>query len=154
MLRKIIIILFLSLISVMSHAQVRGTELNLSDINHKGMTKKQTEELLIIALKHNKYNLSGEGTFVDGDLQDEKGSSPHPGYYDFSVGYDDPTAGAIEYWGLFSVSPQTGDIWEINECKRIVYPELQKTQRTIMKKTGVTFADEVAKRRVLGCTDE
>ncbi|EOF5433912.1 hypothetical protein ACK1MO_003616 [Salmonella enterica] len=154
MLRKVIFILFLSLISMMNYAQVSVSELNLSEVSHNGMTKKQAEALLIIALKYKKYNLSDEGSFVDGDLQDEKGNPPHPGYYDFSVGYDDPKAGATEYWGVFSVSPQTGDIWEINECEKVTYPELKKMQQEIMKKTGVTFTDEVVERRGLGCTDE
>ncbi|ECG8194898.1 hypothetical protein FM905_22335, partial [Salmonella enterica] len=60
----------------------------------------------------------------------------------------------IDYWGLFSVSSQTGDIWEINKCERIIFPQLQKIQQEIMKKTGATFASEVVQRRGLGCTDE
>ncbi len=98
------------------------------------MTKAQAEKLLIIALKYQKYDLSLDGVFVDGDLQDKHGNPPHPGYYDFSLGYDTPTAGAIDYWGLFSVSSQTGDIWEINKCERIIFPQLQKIQQEIMKK--------------------
>ncbi|HGB3121938.1 TPA: hypothetical protein ACIVAR_004370, partial [Salmonella enterica subsp. enterica serovar Chailey] len=53
-----------------------------------------------------------------------------------------------------SVSSQTGDIWEINKCERIIFPQLQKIQQEIMKKTGATFASEVVQRRGLGCTDE
>ncbi|HCI4950857.1 TPA: hypothetical protein NPF41_004271, partial [Salmonella enterica] len=116
--------------------------------------KAQAEKLLIIALKYQKYDLSLDGVFVDGDLQDKHGNPPHPGYYDFSLGYDTPTAGAIDYWGLFSVSSQTGDIWEINKCERVIFPQLQKIQQEIMKKTGATFASEVVQRRGLGCTDE
>ncbi|EHM40255.1 hypothetical protein HMPREF0454_03549 [Hafnia alvei ATCC 51873] len=154
MFRKIIFLLVISLIPIMSSAEISVFEFNPTDVNRGGMTKEQSEGLLIIALKHEKYDLSVSGAFVDGDLQDKQGNAPHPGYYDFSVGYDNPTAGAIEYWGVFSVSPRTGDIWEINECKRISFPILQKAQKEIIKKTGVTFADEVAQRRGLGCTDE
>lgn len=123
------------------------SEFNLSDINREGMTKTQAEKVLIIVLRHQKYNLSLEGIFIDGDLQDEQGNVPHPGYYDFSLGYDTPTAGATDYLGLFSVSPKTGDIWEINECERVVFPELQKIQQGIMEKNGATFASEVVQRR-------
>ncbi|EAW8149236.1 hypothetical protein I7044_004068 [Salmonella enterica subsp. enterica] len=153
MLRKIISVFFL-LASAVCYAQGDASEFNLSDINREGMTKAQAEKLLIIALRHQNYNLSLEGIFIDGDLQDEQGNAPHPGYYDFSLGYDKPTAGATDYLGLFSVSPETGDIWEINECERVVFPELQKIQQGIMKKTGATFASEMVQRRGLGCTDE
>ncbi|EBS1067499.1 TPA: hypothetical protein LC393_003522 [Salmonella enterica subsp. enterica serovar Wangata] len=151
--RKIMLVFFL-FISEFCYAQVLVSEFNLSDINRGGMTKAQAEKLLIIALKYQKYDLSLDGVFVDGDLQDKHGNPPHPGYYDFSLGYDTPTAGAIDYWGLFSVSSQTGDIWEINKCERVIFPQLQKIQQEIMKKTGATFASEVVQRRGLGCTDE
>lgn len=151
--RKIIFVFFL-LASAVCYVQGNTSEFNLSDINREGMTKAQAEKLLIIVLRHQKYNLSLGGIFIDGDLQDGQGNAPHPGYYDFSLGYDTPTAGATDYLGLFSVSPKTGDIWEINECERVVYPELQKIQQGIMKKTGATFASEVVQRRGLGCTDE
>lgn len=151
--RKLIFIA-ISLISFLCYAQSNAPEFSLSDISHGEMTKAQTEKLLIIALKHQEYDLSLDGVFVDGDLAAKHGNPPHSGYYDFSLGYDTPNAGAIEYWGLFSVSSQTGDIWEINQCQRIKFPELQRIQREIMKKTGATFASEVVQRRGLGCTDE
>lgn len=55
---------------------------------------------------------------------------------------------------MFSISPKTGDVWEEYTCTQISFPELQKIQQIIIKKTGVTFADEVAQRRGLGCKDE
>lgn len=149
-----LIFVVISLVSVLCYAQSNAPEFSLSDISHGGITKAQAEKLLIIALEHQKYDLSLDGVFVDGDLEDKHGNPPHPGYYDFSLGYDTPNAGAIEYWGLFSVSSQTGDIWEINQCQRIKFHELQRIQREIMKKTGATFASEVVQRRGLGCTDE
>ncbi|EPK7286155.1 hypothetical protein [Citrobacter farmeri] len=154
MFRKIMLLLICFMISSLSFAQINVSEFSLSDVSRNGMTKAQAEKLLIIALKYEKYNFSIPGAFVDGDLQDKQGNAPHPGYYDFSVGYDTSKAGAIEYWGLFSVSPSTGDIWEINECERISFPELKNIQTEIMKKTGVTFSNEKVQRRGLGCTDE
>lgn len=149
-----LIFLFISLVSAVCYVHGAVLEFNPSDISHGGMTKTQAENLLIIALKHQQYNLSLDGVFIDGDLLDEDGNPAHSGYYDFSLGYDTPNAGAIEYWGLFSVSAQTGDIWELHQCEEIIFPELHKIQQKIMKKTGATFASEVDQRRGLGCTDE
>ena len=70
-------------------------------IKDSGLTREQAEQVLRVALKHQDYQLQRPGVFIDGDLQDENGKPPHPGYYDFSLGYNDPKAGATEYWGLF-----------------------------------------------------
>ncbi|EGN5061699.1 hypothetical protein IHY49_004437, partial [Salmonella enterica] len=71
--RKIMLVFFL-FISEVCYAQVVVSEFNLSDINRGGMTKAQAEKLLIIALKYQKYDLSLDGVFVDGDLQDKHGN--------------------------------------------------------------------------------
>ncbi|MCF3802725.1 hypothetical protein L2E22_25240, partial [Salmonella enterica subsp. enterica serovar Weltevreden] len=76
-------------------AQVVVSEFNLSDIKRGGMTKPQAEKLLIIAHKYQKYDLSLDGVFVDGDFQDKHGNHPHPGDYDFRLCYDTLTSVAI-----------------------------------------------------------
>ncbi|WP_414162818.1 hypothetical protein ACMGGS_11820 [Superficieibacter sp. BNK-5] len=149
---KIACLLFCLLTPVMCSAWVNVSdipEFNLTKINKDGLTKTEAEALLITALKYEEYNLSLSGVFIDDDL-----SPADPYYYEMGVGYDTPKAGAVEYWGLFSVSPKTGDIWEEYSCERISSSALQKIQQEIMKKTGATFASEVVQRRGLGCTDE
>ncbi|HCI0190712.1 TPA: hypothetical protein NN370_003583, partial [Salmonella enterica] len=101
-----------------------------------------------------KYNITLPSVFIDEALKNDQGKPFHSGYYSFGVGYDSPSVGATDIWGLFSVSPKTGDIWEEYSCERISFPALQKIQQEIMKKTGATFASEVVQRRGLGCTDE
>ncbi|MGP8539906.1 hypothetical protein HBO40_02630 [Pseudomonas protegens] len=123
-------------------------------IKDSGLTREQAEQVLRVALKHQDYQLQRPGVFIDGDLQDENGKPPHPGYYDFSLGYNDPKAGATEYWGLFSVSLNTGDTWEINSCKRLDGAELRALQRRVMARTGKSLADEKSQREGLGCEDQ
>lgn len=126
----------------------------LGQIAPEGLSRNQAKQVLIAALKHQRYKLEKSGVFIDGDLTDENGNPSHPGYFDFSLGYDSPKAGATEYWGVFSVSVLIGDVWEINTCKRFVFPALQRIQKNIMKQTGKTIADEKAQHRGLGCTEE
>jgi hypothetical protein len=128
--------------------------IDLKSIQSAGLTKDQAKEVLVLALKHDKYNLSKRGVFIDGDLKDANGNPAHPGYYDFSLGYDSPKSGATEYMGLFSVSVLTGDVWETNTCKRLGSRALKRLQTVISHKTTKTFADEKDARRGLGCTDE
>lgn len=130
------------------------TTIPLDQITSEGLSRGQAKQVLIVVLKHQRYKLGKSGVFIDGDLTDENGKPPHPGYFDFSLGYDSPKAGATEYWGLFSVSVSTGDVWETNTCKRFVFPALQRIQKNIMERTGKTMADEKAQRRGLGCTEE
>ena len=122
-------------------------------IHFQGLSREQARQVLVVVLKHEGYRLGKAGVFIDGDLADEKGNPPHPGYFDFSLGYDNPRAGAIEYWGLFSVSTLTGDVWETNICKRFAFPALRRIQRLIMARTGKSMADESQQLQGLGCPE-
>jgi hypothetical protein len=128
--------------------------LSADQVQPTGLTKDQAKQVLTVVLKHERYKLRMPGVFINGDLADEKGNPPHPGYFDFSLGYDSPKAGATEYMGLFSVSTATGDVWEINTCKHFAFPALRRLQSEITARTRKTMADEVAQRRGLGCTDD
>ncbi|RBJ85709.1 hypothetical protein C3L29_001250 [Pseudomonas sp. MWU12-2534b] len=130
-----------------------GDALSPTQVKATGLTREQAQAVLRVALKHQDYQLDKPGVFVDGDLQDEHGQPPHPGYFDFSLGYNDPKAGATEYWGLFSVSIATGDVWETNLCKRLDGAQLQALQRQIMARTGKSLKDEQAQRQGLGCDE-
>ena len=154
---KLISALLIMVVSVNCCAEIlirNVPRFDLSNVNQSGLTETQAQALLVFSLKNEKYNVELSGVFLDGSLKDKKGNLFHPGYFSFGVGYDSPSAGATDVWGLFSVSPVTGDIWEEDSCRRISFPALQKIQKGIMKKTGATFASEVVQRRGLGCTDE
>ncbi|UOD33333.1 hypothetical protein INH39_11425 [Massilia violaceinigra] len=116
------------------------------------MAAKQAKEVLIVVLKHNKFNLRKSGVFIE-NLVDDKGKPYRPGHFEFSLGYSDPNAGAIEYWGMYSVSALTGDVWETHTCENFSFPELQRVQREIMTITKKTFDSERVARRGFGCTD-
>jgi hypothetical protein len=153
MIRVLCIALALVLLAASAvSAKPRG--FRAEQVQATGLSRDQAKQVLIIVLKQEKYRLSMPGVFIHGDLADEKGNPPHPGYYDFSVGYDSVKAGATEYLGLFSVSRMTGDVWEINICRRYDFPELRRVQAVIMRRTGKSFANEKQARRGLGCTDE
>ncbi len=127
---------------------------NIGQVAASGLTQDQARQVLMLVLRHERYQVGKAGAFVDGDLKDAEGRPPHPGYHDFSVGYDSPKSGATEYWGLFAVSRATGDVWEVNQCKRFAFPELARIQRRISGSTGQTLAGEAPLRRGLGCSDE
>lgn len=121
-------------------------------IQANGLSAKQAKEVLIVALKNNKFNLRKSGVFIE-NLVDDKGKPYRPGHFEFSLGYSDPNAGAIEYWGMYSVSALTGDVWETHTCENFSFPELQRVQREIMTITKKTFDSERVARRGFGCTD-
>ncbi|KIH82243.1 hypothetical protein [Pseudomonas batumici] len=146
-------LLTLSLASATLSACAAST-LPPEQIKPEGLSREQAQQVLVVALKQQPYKLSKPGVFIDGDLADGNGNPPHPGYFDFSLGYDDPKAGATEYWGLFSVSVLTGDVWEINSCKRLTAPALKQLQTQIMARTGKTLNDEAGQRQGLGCEDD
>lgn len=134
---KLISVLLFMVVSVNCCAEIlirNVPRFDLTTVNQSGLTEIQAQALLVFSLKNEKYNVELSGFFLDGSLKDKKGNLYHPGYFSFGVGYDSPSAGATDVWGLFSVSPVTGDIWEEDSCRRISFPALQKIQKGIMKK--------------------
>jgi hypothetical protein len=121
------------------------------NVEPTGLTKAQAKQILIVVLTHERKPIDGLGTFIDDDLRDKSGEPPHPGYFDFSLGYDSPGAGATEYMGLYAVSSATGDVWELNRCEHYDFPELRRIQAKISHRTHRTVVDEKDLRRGLGC---
>ncbi|EHX7026064.1 hypothetical protein K1998_004196, partial [Salmonella enterica subsp. enterica serovar Typhi] len=145
MFSKIVSLLLFTILSVSSYAQVLVSNIpvfDLAKLNQEGLAETQAQALLVLSLKNKKYNITLPSVFMDEALKNDQGKPFHSGYYSFGVGYDSPSVGATDIWGLFSVSPKTGDIWEEYSCERISFPALQKIQQEIMKKTGATFASE------------
>jgi len=125
--------------------------LNFNDVSNDGLTKTQAKKLLIVVLKKEKYRLSDPGMYIDGDLAGKDGTPNRPGYYDFSLSYDTPKAGATAYLGYYSVNIKTGDVWEVESCFRYRFKSLRRLQTEIEKRTGTMLADEKVARDEVGC---
>lgn len=125
--------------------------LKIDDVMPTGLTKNQAKQVLIVVLKHARFNLSTPGMYIDDDLHGPNGEPNRPGYYDFSLSYDTPKAGATNYLGYYSVNVRSGDVWEVESCKRYGFPKLRALQRKLKKRTGTALADERIARDEVGC---
>jgi hypothetical protein len=126
--------------------------IKLGKIDSQGLSRKQAKQVLQFTLTHERYKLKKPGVFIE-DLSNDEGKPSHPGYVDFGLGYLNPKAAAVEYWGLFSVSVASGEVWEMNTCEKFSSPALQGLQEQIRAKTSISDEDERIQRRGLGCTD-
>lgn len=153
--RIAVLILTLALALVPSGASAREAPYpSLGQISPDGLSPDQAEQLLVFALKHEKYRLDEPGVFIEHLVRND-GTPYAPGYVGFLVQNGALKAGAIEVWGMFDVSQGTGDIWDSYACKRITFPTLQRLQKTIMTHTGKTMADERdPSTHLVGCVDE
>ena len=121
------------------------------DVAASGLTKAQARKVLIVVLKHEKFRLADPGMYIDGDLQGPNGEPNRPGYYDFSLSYENPKAGATAYLGYYSVNIKTGDVWEVESCVRYQFPALGAHQREIVRRTHTPMADDKSARDEVGC---
>lgn len=151
MLRRICVLL-LAIAVTTATAQTAAGEatscrnlLPASQIQASGLTVAQARQVLILVLKHEKLLIKKPGFNIEHiDFV--------PGYINFHVTYDAPTAAATSVIGAFAISPRTGDVWEVNRCKRYDFPALQRVQSVIAQRTRKTFASEVTERNALGCS--
>jgi len=120
-------------------------------VAHSGLTKEQAKQVLIVVLKHEKFHLSVPGMYIDDDLYGPNGKPNRPGYFDFSLSYDTPKAGATAYLGYYAVNIKTGDVWEVESCMRYSFPALRILQQQISFRTGVSLLNEEAARDEVGC---
>lgn len=127
--------------------------IGLSKFSAKGLSKTQARQVLLVVLEHEKFSPNSPGMYIE-NLTKKNGTAIHSGYYDFGLSYESPDAGATQTLGLFAISRFTGDVWELNLCRRYSFSKLDKLQQAITQATKKTFADEKKQRRGLGCTDE
>ena len=144
------------LLSLLGAHTAPAAEISLRSnrIAQSGLTTPQAKELLKLVLRHEGYDWKKRGMFIDDDLKASDGAAPHPGYLDFALGFDSPKAAATTFLGYYAVSQKTGDIWELNLCKRYEFSELQRAQKIVMERTRTSFYDERIERRGLGCPAE
>ena len=147
MLKKQRLDFFIALILATGSASAASLALSpviSGQIRHDGLSTDQTRELLVVMLKHEKLFISKPGFSIETVRL-------IPGYINFHVTWDSPKAAATDVIGEFAVSPLTGDIWEINNCKRYSFTQLSQLQAEITKHTGKTFTDESTVRQGMGC---
>lgn len=143
MLKKTLLYCF-AVLMLTAGSSCAATPVISGQIRHDGLSTDQTRELLVMMLRHEKLFINKPGFSIET-------VRIIPGYINFHVTWDSPKAAATDVIGEFAVSPLTGDIWEINNCKRYSFKQLSQVQAEITKQTGKTFADEATVRQGMGC---
>ena len=125
------------LVLMLSFVNCYAKNFNQNEINHDGLTTVQAEYLLKLAFKHDKYDLSKKGMYID-----RLAVSPEYGYIGFGLYYDNPKDGAVTTMGAYDVNLKTGDVWDLRQCSRYKFPELIKLQKIIIGKTFSTMPEK------------
>jgi hypothetical protein len=137
-------------IAVSSSSPVLAFDARL--VQRGGLSQEQAEEILWLVLRHEHLALPSDGTYVERLGASARASADlPPSYFSFGVSRDDPRSKATSISGRFAISRSTGDVWELNLCRRYSFAALRRIQQAVMKRTGKTFVDERAARRDLGC---
>jgi hypothetical protein len=113
------------------------------------ITPEQARKVALLVARHEAINVDDTDTVVDS----MDGNGPFvPGYFSFIfIAVDPHRPGKDHTLGVYGVSARTGDIWELNLCKHYDFPELERVQRSIRRKTGAHPGDEAASAKTIGC---
>lgn len=110
----------------------------------------EAKSLVQLVLAHKHIRLSSQYCNLD---QVEKDGKPFvPDYYALSATCDYPNTAATTPFGLYVVSPRTGEVFQFDQCDPIEFPALQRLQTAIMHRTHHKSADEAKYREQAGCT--
>jgi hypothetical protein len=115
------------------------------------ITATEAESLVRVVLRHEKIRLSPR--YCELERLDHEGKSFVSSYYSFGAHCDYPNTAATTPFGIYVVSPRTGDVWEFNRCKWFRFTELRTLQRDIKRRTHATDDAELTYRRKTGCAD-
>ena len=122
------------------------------EIHASGLTADQARQVLILALKHEKFDMSNPGMWIDGPWRgDEQGTPYRPGYYDFGVVYSNRKTHTSNVQGHFAVNASTGDVWNTVRCKRYRFAALSTIQNVISVRTGKKLASAQLAFDQIGC---
>jgi hypothetical protein len=109
----------------------------------------QARSVALMVARHDSINVDDPDILVDS--MDGNGAFV-PGYFSFILIAVDPhVPGKDHTLAMYAVSPRTGDTWELNLCKHYDFPELERVQRSIQRKTGSHLSDETASAKTMGC---
>jgi hypothetical protein len=142
---------FLVGVILATSAQARPLPGGADDVASTGLTLQQARKVLVVVLKHEKFRLSDPALSIDDHVNGPSGDPDRPGYYNFSLAYENPKAGATAYLGYYAVNIKTGDVWEVESCVRYQFPALRALQREIGQRTGAPLASNKAARDEIGC---
>ena len=110
----------------------------------------EAKSLVRTVLRHEHIRLSSRYCTLE---QIDKPSQPFAkDYYSFSASCDYANTAATTSFGIYVVSPRTGDVFEFNRCEWFNFPELRRLQRNIMQRTKHSARDEARYREATGCT--
>src|SRR5271165_6644923 len=93
----------------------------------------EAKSLVRVVLRHENIHLSSR--YCSLEQLDRNGKPFAADYYSFSAACDYPNTAATTPFGIYVVSPRTGDVWEFNRCEWFKFPELRRLQRSIMART-------------------
>lgn len=139
-------------VGLMACFPASAEQFDAQNIQPTGLTAEQAKQVMAIVMKHLHNNLSDSETWIEGPYIDKETGKPvEPGYYHFGLIDYDSKGGAADTLGSFLVNAVTGDVWDIEICKRYRFPALSTIQERIMAKTGKRLATEGEAKEELGC---
>lgn len=109
----------------------------------------EAKSLVDIVLRHQGFPMSSQ--YCEIANLDKKGTPFVADYYSFGASCDFPKTAATSSWGVYFVSPRTGNVEQMDQCKWFRYPELEQMQKQIMLRTHATEAGEIKYREKIGC---
>ncbi|UOD29210.1 hypothetical protein INH39_27950 [Massilia violaceinigra] len=122
------------------------------EIHASGLTADQARQVLLVVLKHEKFDMSNPGMWIDGPWRgDRQGTQYRPGYYDFGVVYSNRKTHTSNVQGHFAVNASTGDVWNTVRCKRYGFAGLSTIQNVISARTGKKLASAQLAFDEIGC---
>jgi hypothetical protein len=112
----------------------------------------EAKSLVRVVLRHEHIRLSPRFCELQQIDKIDKQDKPFvPDYYSFSASCDYPNTAATTPFGIYVVSPRTGDVFEFNRCEWFHFAELRRLQRSITQRTKRTSAEEANYRNATGC---
>ena len=109
----------------------------------------EAHALIRLVLRHEHAHFLSR--FCEIEHLDKPDKSFVPDYYSFGAHCDFPNTAASSPFGLFVVSPRTGDIFDFNACKWYSFPAIRRAQKKIKERIRTTDADEQRYRDQTGC---
>jgi hypothetical protein len=112
----------------------------------------EAKSLVQSVLKNRNIHLSEK--YCELETLDRDGKPFVANYYTFGASCDYPHTAATTPFGIYVVSPRTGDVWEFNTCEQFSFPALIRIQKDIKRRTGNTDIAEAKYREQTGCDTE
>jgi hypothetical protein len=111
----------------------------------------EAKSLVAIVLRHHGFPMSSQ--YCEVSSLDKEGQPFVADYYSFGASCDFPNTAATSSWGVYFVSPRTGDVEQMDRCTSFRYSELRRMQKQIMLRTHATETGEIKYREKIGCAN-